>query len=574
MDVQLYVYDLSKGLARQFSQQFLGTHIDAVYHTSVVLDGVEYFFGAGVQTSYPGQTHHGQPMEVVKLGRTELPIEIILEYLDSLREVYTAESYDLFLHNCNNFSNDFAMFLVGKGIPEHITSLPRTVLSTPFGQMLQPQLDRAMRGITQAPVHSPGPRPSRVTGEPSKVKAGSRAVKNVTNLRDLEQLLDSAKKSCAVIFFTSSTCGPCKVLYPAYDELAAEAGEKAVLIKVDINRAYDVATKYSIRATPTFFTFLKGQKEEEWSGADEPRLRGTVRMLVEAAHPPHPHRRLKLPKLLNAARRAVTYTKMPPLDKLLQKLGPEARNPSAIAMKTFLTAAHSIPQESRLPALPDFAAFMQSATIKLPPEAVFAAYDLFRLALTDARVSAFFAEEAGTPTILQLLKHVNGLTDIPYNLRIVTLQMSCNLFAAQLSSHVIVANATVIDELVALVASSLLDSDHANVRVAAASLAFNIAAANHKPRLSRSEDVVSEEKQVEMLAAVIEALQREKESKQAVTGLVLALGLLIYCAPSDGQLLDLCRAMEVSDAAKGKEALAEGDAVFKEVVKELLVKGL
>ena len=41
-------------------------------------------------------------MEVVDLGETDLPMEIVLEYLDSLRQIYTAEAYDLFLHNCNN----------------------------------------------------------------------------------------------------------------------------------------------------------------------------------------------------------------------------------------------------------------------------------------------------------------------------------------------------------------------------------------------------------------------------------------------------------------------------------------
>ena len=73
------------------SSQLLGIQIDAVYHTAVVFGGIEYFFGAGVQTTYPGATHHGRPMEVVKLGRTELPLEIILEYLESLKVVYTAE---------------------------------------------------------------------------------------------------------------------------------------------------------------------------------------------------------------------------------------------------------------------------------------------------------------------------------------------------------------------------------------------------------------------------------------------------------------------------------------------------
>ena len=73
------------------SAAFLGVQIDAVYHTSLVFGGVEYFFGAGIQTSRPGQTHHGRPMEMLPLGRTELDLEIIREYLESLQVVYTPE---------------------------------------------------------------------------------------------------------------------------------------------------------------------------------------------------------------------------------------------------------------------------------------------------------------------------------------------------------------------------------------------------------------------------------------------------------------------------------------------------
>ena len=82
----LHAYLISK-----YSSALLGTYIDAVYHTSLVFDGVEYFFGAGVQTSYPRTTHHGQPMETIPLGQTQLPMEIILEYLDALKQVYTME---------------------------------------------------------------------------------------------------------------------------------------------------------------------------------------------------------------------------------------------------------------------------------------------------------------------------------------------------------------------------------------------------------------------------------------------------------------------------------------------------
>jgi len=73
------------------SAGFLGVHIDAVYHTAIIFGGIEYFFGAGVQTTYPGATHHGRPMEVIPMGRTDLPLEIILEYLESLKQVYTIE---------------------------------------------------------------------------------------------------------------------------------------------------------------------------------------------------------------------------------------------------------------------------------------------------------------------------------------------------------------------------------------------------------------------------------------------------------------------------------------------------
>ena len=152
MEVSLYVYDLSRGMARQMSQSFLGIQIDAVYHTSIVFNNTEYFYGAGIQMCRAGMSHHGRPMEVIKLGQTSLPPDVIEDYLGSLSAVYSPESYDLFAHNCNNFSHDFSQFLVGKGIPDRITNLPKQVLDTPFGQMLRPQIDASMRSVTQAAV--------------------------------------------------------------------------------------------------------------------------------------------------------------------------------------------------------------------------------------------------------------------------------------------------------------------------------------------------------------------------------------------------------------------------------------
>ena len=85
------VLTIWKGLARQYSMALTGTHIDAIYHTSLVFGGTEYFFGQGVHRTTPGSTHHGQPMQIIHQGSTQLPMDVIEEYMESLAEVYTAE---------------------------------------------------------------------------------------------------------------------------------------------------------------------------------------------------------------------------------------------------------------------------------------------------------------------------------------------------------------------------------------------------------------------------------------------------------------------------------------------------
>lgn len=141
--VKLYIYDLSKGMARQLSPVMLGRQLDGIWHTAIVIHGEEFFFGGGgIANCPPGGTVLGQPDSVVDLGETEVTEDIFMSYLSSLGEsTYRAESYKLFEHNCNSFSNEVAQFLTGRKIPSYITDLPSEVLSTPFGQALRPLLD-------------------------------------------------------------------------------------------------------------------------------------------------------------------------------------------------------------------------------------------------------------------------------------------------------------------------------------------------------------------------------------------------------------------------------------------------
>ncbi|WEW61026.1 hypothetical protein PRK78_006515 [Emydomyces testavorans] len=572
MDVMLYVYDLSNGLARTLSLQITGTQIDAIYHTSLVFGGVEYYFGRGIQQAAPGTTHHGQPIETLLLGRSELPIEVIIEYMDSLARTYTEDSYDLFLRNCNNFTHDLAMFLVGKGIPEHIRNLPETFLNSPFGQMMKPYIDNMFQERAQGP-----PAQSSQTVPPSAFKTdyGGR-VHNVTTIKEVEELLSQAQKSCAVIFFTSSTCPPCKTVYPVYDLLAEEAGEKAILIKVDINYAYDVSSKYNIRATPTFMAFLKGQKDNEWSGADEVQLRSNVRMLIQMAWPSHPHSDLRLPSLQRMIDSYVCYRKIPPLDKLVQKIGPAGNEPILTDLVTFIREENG--PSSAKPPIPDLASlavFIQTRFPQLPPEIHFAVIDLVRTAFIDSRVSGFYAEEKDHKTLLTLLAGAKEPSNCSYGHQLVMTQLMCNLFSTQLYPDQILSHNVLRDTCISFVTTSLLDS-HGNLRVAAASFIYNLAALNHNERLQDHPDKLAEAIQVELVASLLEAIQNESESLDNLRGLLLSLGLLVYCAPMDGEVLDLCRVTEAKKTVLEKLKIESfsSEKLIKEIGEELLGKGL
>eukprot|EP01027_Heterolobosea_sp_BB2_P026314 GEZU01040503.1.p1 GENE.GEZU01040503.1~~GEZU01040503.1.p1 ORF type:complete len:525 (+),score=139.09 GEZU01040503.1:24-1577(+) len=161
-EVVLHVYDLSMGLAAQLSMSFLGKRIEAIYHTGIVVYGNEYFFGGGIQHLPPSATPYGTPMSRIVLGRTKLSREAFHQYLDTLRRGrFAPDRYHLFENNCNHFSHEAATFLLGSGIPAYIQALPREVLDTPFGRMIQPFIDQMMGGgapTTSSSTMMPGAR--------------------------------------------------------------------------------------------------------------------------------------------------------------------------------------------------------------------------------------------------------------------------------------------------------------------------------------------------------------------------------------------------------------------------------
>lgn len=173
--VKLYVYDLSRGMARQLSPLILGKQIDGIWHTGVVCFDREFFYGGdGINSCLPGGTVLGSPDEVVDLGDTEITQDLFIDFLSAVgQQDFRGENYNLFEHNCNTFSSEVATFLTGNKIPQHIQDLPSEVLNSSFGQMIRPMID------------SVSVRPSRGTSvSPTQTAATSRAPESIFEPRN------------------------------------------------------------------------------------------------------------------------------------------------------------------------------------------------------------------------------------------------------------------------------------------------------------------------------------------------------------------------------------------------------
>ncbi|KOS21341.1 Desumoylating isopeptidase 1 [Escovopsis weberi] len=575
MDVHLLVYDLSRGLARQMSMNLLGFQLDAIYHTSIELQGREYVYDGGIIAIAPGSSHLGQPMERLHLGITSLPMDVIEDYLESIRPIFTLEAYDLFRHNCNNFTDSFSEFLLGKGIPRHIANMPQAVMDSPFGRMMLPQLTQMTNGSRQ----NGSILGLEQSAQSSRAPATASRVRTPKSAADYLSLLEQAKGSCAVVFLTSATCPPCKTLYPLYERLAEEFEGRATLIKVDVSQAQGmtIGSQYHISATPTFITFLKGEQENRWSGADLAGLRGNVELLVQMANPVHFHKTLRLPTFSNPNVKPVLFGKVPPLPKLVAKLGDGVANaPEVQELKAFIeTRSERAPIDAVLPNMGKLAQYVRDSTSKLPPEVLFAIVDLLRCALVDPRVSGYFAEEAGHETVLGVLRFVNQQSSCPYALRLVTLHMACNLFSSTLFPSEILGKDELRKPIIQLITTSFLDHDRTNLRVAASCLFFNVALSNRAGIGSASATAtLPEDDQVELAASVVEAIAREETSAEALQGMLSALGQLVYCVDLESELADLLRTLDASDTVFSKKKSFPDEKLVAEVGSELLGKGL
>jgi thioredoxin 1 len=90
----------------------------------------------------------------------------------------------------------------------------------------------------------------------------------VMNL-NAESFAQALKEKVVLVDFWADWCSPCKMQSPILEQVANEAGERAVIAKVNVDKFQSIASKYGVRSIPTLLLFRNGNLIKQFVGVQQ-----------------------------------------------------------------------------------------------------------------------------------------------------------------------------------------------------------------------------------------------------------------------------------------------------------------